>query len=82
MTTDPRCWNDLATENEALRAENRRLREALEGIRTHAEQEILDWCADREEGGGSPCYEVNRWSAVIAAIGKANALATKEPTDV
>jgi hypothetical protein len=27
--TDPRCWNDLATENAALKAENARLREAL-----------------------------------------------------
>ena len=67
---DPRCWNDLAEENARLREENERLRGALRGIRPHAEQEILDWCADRQEGGGSPCYEVRRWEAVIAAIGE------------
>ena len=44
---------------------------ALEGIAADAEQEILDWCADVQEGGSPPKAAADKWHAVIVAIAKA-----------
>ena len=73
MTTDPRCWNDLATENEALKAENRRSGEALVAL------------VDRGVGIVDGELRLDFGSHILALEAltnarKAIALATKEPS--
>lgn len=62
-------WHAVRTVFSAYQAQDPRLeqcREALAGIRQHAEEQILDTLADMQEGGDGS--GLDKWTAVIDAL--------------